>query len=762
MSNFDPITFSAVNKLKAPVGSLMMVPEGFTSNKFLDTGANFNAVDYPDLAEVFPTSTSADITVTEVQVPYNPSSLEALAIKLGPVVHVCALDSNPNAYYIIFGSGKVYVSNNEETPVFYKQITTPTGAQAVITVSTAINWGNFSPIVNNRIYVGGVAGGSTHPTSGVAAETYYIDLANDFATVAVNLPKHASGAYAFGWKSQHTCWRAGQYITLGNPINTGGTAQAQLSVCTSSDGVNFSVVSTYATIGASSVTGFAVSPSAAVVVTNATTVHRSVDLLTWTTSTANSAINTVAFNPTNNLFIGAGVAVGSVLFSSIDGSSWTARTQGAVACTTPIVKLLVNGADTIAVAGTSANALQTQHSTNGTTWTRKDTIIGLNNKNWSGSLFCTNMSAAANNFLVSVGTFQNNDLSHYQTQKLLVTSYNLGMDPNSIKYINTSNVTCNSLTAPVFLADGLTGCVIENAQSFPIYVNSISGYATSDGGVNWSPFVYKLDGLSPADKKLATVFSTKLVANDNKFYLGISTSVSSSSCQFLKSSNGLNWALSQVSSMSTVPTSGSLTGFKNILYIFANNLLMSVNEGNTWTTVPGVSYNPNTQVLLSSKQGLSIIDIANTTYMSDDGINWRQYPYMISGATQSTSAASNDERAITLNNNSSTLLYEVKPNEITCKTINTPTNKNLILQLVQNCIVLHNTAGMALVSSDNGVSWSTVKLLNNNKFSAISSSNSWCVSGAVLYKLGVNTSMKKVPRVISTVPGSKWVIRSKK
>jgi len=189
---------------------------------------------------------------------------------------------------------------------------------------------------------------------------------------------------------------------------------------------------------------------------------------------------------------------------------------------------------------------------------------------------------------------------------------------------------------------------------------------------------------------------------------------------------------------------------------------MSVNEGNTWTTVPGVSYNPNTQVLLSSKQGLSIIDIANTTYMSDDGINWRQYPYMISGATQSTSAASNDERAITLNNNSSTLLYEVKPNEITCKTINTPTNKNLILQLVQNCIVLHNTAGMALVSSDNGVSWSTVKLLNNNKFSAISSSNSWCVSGAVLYKLGVNTSMKKVPRVISTVPGSKWVIRSKK
>ncbi len=755
--SFDPITFSAVNKLKASVGSLMLVPEGFTSDKFLDTGVNFNESEYPDLAAALPNSNSTDITVSAYQVPYNPSSLEAIVVKLGAVVHVCAVDSDPNTHYIIFGSGKVYISTNGETPVFYKQIITPAGISANIETSSIVNWGNFSNVVNNRIYVGGVAGGATYPVNSTyTTETYYIDLLNDFATVAVNFPRAT-----FGWKASHTAWRAGQYITLGNPISNGTGNSAQLSICTSADGVNFSVVSTSTTLAASGVTAFAVSPTTAVFVNGSTTVNRSVDLLTWASSTTTVAVNNVVYNSTNGLFVASSGTAGAALFTSADSVAWTARAQGATACSTPIIKLLVSGADTIAVAGVATNMLQTQYSTNGTTWTRRDVQVGLyNTRHHNGSLFCTNLSNVSNNFLVSVGTYANNNQQHYQCQKLPINSYNSVLDASTIKYINYSNVTCPNLTLPVFLADGLTGCVIEYSSTIPMYVNSISGYNTSDGGQTWTPFVYKFDEILPADKKIVGLHSVKLVANDNKFFISFNTNYNTLQFQLLKSSDGINWSMSQASTFTSAPLHSSLMGFKNYLYVYALNLMVSADEGNTWQTVSNVGTYSASMQMYSTKTVAGIVDIANTSYLTTDGVNWKAVYYNITGSSQGQLATSND-RAVAMNVNSTTVMQEMKPLDIISTPISVPNNKNLVLQLADKNIVLHNTSGSALVSGDNGVSWSTVNLLNN-KFTLISTLNSWCTIGATLYKLGVDSSQKKVPKVNSTVPGAKWVIRAKK
>lgn len=49
MATFDPITYTAVTKLKDPVGALRLVPENFTSTDYVEVGKTFDTALYPDL-----------------------------------------------------------------------------------------------------------------------------------------------------------------------------------------------------------------------------------------------------------------------------------------------------------------------------------------------------------------------------------------------------------------------------------------------------------------------------------------------------------------------------------------------------------------------------------------------------------------------------------------------------------------------------------------------------------------------------------------
>ena len=73
---FDAITFSGLNGLKAPVGSILQVPNNFSSENYLDSGSTFYAENYPDLANVVDKNKSLNLDKFK-QVELIPSQLQS-------------------------------------------------------------------------------------------------------------------------------------------------------------------------------------------------------------------------------------------------------------------------------------------------------------------------------------------------------------------------------------------------------------------------------------------------------------------------------------------------------------------------------------------------------------------------------------------------------------------------------------------------------------------------------------------------------------
>jgi hypothetical protein len=73
---FDAITFSGLNGLKAPVGSILQVPNNFSSDTYLDSGSTFYAENYPDLANVVDKNKSLNLDKFK-QVALIPSQLQS-------------------------------------------------------------------------------------------------------------------------------------------------------------------------------------------------------------------------------------------------------------------------------------------------------------------------------------------------------------------------------------------------------------------------------------------------------------------------------------------------------------------------------------------------------------------------------------------------------------------------------------------------------------------------------------------------------------
>ncbi|CAB4129442.1 hypothetical protein UFOVP116_9 [uncultured Caudovirales phage] len=733
MSNFDPITFSAVSKLKPEVGTMQLVPEGFISSKYLDSGAVFSPVDYPDLAAAFPNSYPSDVVATTYSLPYNPSSYGAIAQTLGTVVGVYSMDGTPDTHYIIFSTGKVYKSVAGSAPVFHKQITTPLGANAILQPNYV------NPLaVNNRIYCGGSGAATAYNIW--YPETYFIDLTQDFATVAVTVPRTT-----FSWRCVYTRYRAatGTYIALGFP-NASGTTMA---VCTSTDGITFTQVATGIAVNASILAGFTGSPTTWVLSTSSTGVFTSTDGLVWTTRTTTAAFNSLAYSTGNSLFVASVAAVGGALQTSPDGITWTSRPQTTPVCTTSISKVMTNGSDIIAVAQNG----QTQYSSTGTAFVGKNIPTIL----YGGGLFFTSYSASSDNYLVYVGTILNTTNCHYQTQKMTVANYNVATNPTNTGLITKTNTTCLALEPPVFLANGLTGCSVEYTQSISS-MYSISGYVTTDGGVNWSPMAINLDKLGYF---YGAAMRASIIASDSKFYVIFNTGTgNSTSVQMASSADGINWSFSAVYT-NTNQLQG-LVAFKNKLYLLTSGgLFVSADDGNTWSTVSGVSWSSG-QVLYKTNSVIGLVNLTQYTFNSIDGVNWRTIWSLsqMSGVTQGYVTCGTD-RMVVQNATNYTQMYELKGEEVAHTTYAIPAHR-AEYQVVGNSMLLY-TGGYALVSN-NFLNWKTVKIGNGIKLTGYSNNNDWAVINDNFVKLSFDASSRQVPMVASTVNGAKWVVRAKK
>lgn len=313
---FDPIVYNEVKKLTTPIGSLALVPNGFKSPEYIDSGSYVDPEEYPRLANVL--SESTDVTA------FQPSPLPQVSSENMRLVTTSNSSASQYSFY----------SKAEQVTYVYDQ-------QSMYKL---YNTGAFEYM------------GSCSRLYGPIAK-----LGSKFYAFANKLSNHYK-QYQESTDGLTWTWSSNVPGVSDDSTARVSIVEGRVFMCVSNtlvywttDGENWNQFT--APSAGAGLWSFAKSDSAFVgVCGNASTYIRSTDGITWTTHTPPAQCTTIVAK--SDLFVMASGSSTTAYYTSPDGITWTSRALPAAA-----IQSWTGGPDRLYVVA-SSSLLST---TNGTT-----------------------------------------------------------------------------------------------------------------------------------------------------------------------------------------------------------------------------------------------------------------------------------------------------------------------------------------------------------------------------------------------------------
>lgn len=303
----DPVTLSAVNRLRPPVGSLVRV-SAIADASMLATGDTFNAADYPALAAAIPSSFQADF-FDEIAIPSDFDAVSRSSRdEMGYLA--CIYPTGTEAYFI-FISSLYYTVNNPAPDGF--AITLYRSKAGRSDLSQGIEFVRRVPLPDFQAAAIPTLIGSNLYLSGYGQVINRRYDLNDLTFQTVK----ALGNTSF--QGARFCEGAGKILAV--PFSGGGTQTS------SDDGTTFSTLTT----GLSgNVQCFAYGAGLFVAISSSTTgtnMGRSTDGVTWTNQLVGAiGHNVVIWNPGASRFVVTPSNTGAY-YTSTDGITFSASTS---------------------------------------------------------------------------------------------------------------------------------------------------------------------------------------------------------------------------------------------------------------------------------------------------------------------------------------------------------------------------------------------------------------------------------------------------
>lgn len=726
MSNFDPITYSAVNKLKPELGTMQLVPDGFVSDKYISAGSEYNSADFPLMSAAYP---AGSVTVTASSIA-APISIANATTTLGTAIG-CYNTGIADEYYVIFTSGDIYKIVGSAAPVFYKQLLDPADVLATINLQF------LSDSLNDRVYVS------------TSTQTYYIDIMADFATVAVVFP----GTFAPAHNSTQTNrpgvnmqFFGGKYFTIGKLT----TAATVLTIVTSDDGVNFVAGTSLPLAMGTAVSMFLTGNTTVLLATLGTTAYSSVDLITWTVQNFIGVAPTIAgYAKNTNTWVANYSGVTGV---STDNLGWTAKTPNfltasrfistadavLVVYTTSGTTHEINNTTTWAVSKIPTDAFSTN---GGFTW-----LVSNNASSVSVKMHCTQMPHSSSASGAVIHKMYDFVLGQTSTTKIYEKSYTR---PN----LNTA-----SYNQPVFLAGGLVGIMFDTT-AFTISVLELRGVRTTDGGATWVPFTIAIPPSVFVSRFVqATTDGTKFIVHslNNWQTYGISTTAGMHNLTTSTDGVAWTWSTNTVFSANVGLDSLLMPGDGGAMILLQNNgnMIYSIDSGNNWITASGIN---GTHKIVSGSQSYVITPASASSKWVNN--KWETFSFPANAAYSSSMfRVGLTKLAILVNSTTTMLIYSSVDNVWVKIAAPIAFTADMVCGFYDDIFLIYNSGN--LYYTTNCVNWSVKK---NTAFVTL---NKRFISGSTLISTLVNTStdpnIRLFPPITSPIAGAKWVIRAKK
>lgn len=796
MTTFDPITYSAVNNLKAittgssaPIGSLVLVPENFSDPDYVETGQSIDALIYPELAATL----TNRVNPTDVAVTQTIPPIQAIEgndyVTTGYINYSCVYNGD---LFIFFSNGYVYrtTGGNVNSITFFRIIPLPPPDPAAFTHSEF----NYVTVANNYLYISF----STTNTDGKFRMSMADFVNGGTSWTTISIPTWANNAIMFYYGD-------GVYIAAKNNNTSAGY------IARSTDGINFTLINANYT-STNTINGVLYNGTAWVLYGGlaATIAVTSTDGgLTWTARTlgGNSTFQAGVWAPTINLFVLWQATSTTVVYTSPDGATWTSVTglpTGYVSSATACMTVTPNG--TIIGYGSKRNqdwnglTSYVIKSTDGVNFTN----IGGNApfvNNYGGASFASHV-AVLNNTFVYFGTA----LYSRQNSSSWNTVYsNTQSDPIQWCYCsstdgfttftsfdtitNTSLATC--VRAPLFLTSNLGIALAANSTGSNIEYMGIKFYGiiTTDGGTSWSPLT--ITAAAPMRLRTFTIAAGKFVIIGYWFF----NQYTNGGMIYGTSTDGVSWTWQRSSGTLTLPKSVMVDPYDGVYYSSLNqsntSTAFSPNRSTTGATYPSMAATLDFQLTTASGNCLgytkvgygNVYIIANGSnpqarvYNSATGfVNIISLPSTFSIGTQGTftytqlTFAANQYKVVMMINGIP-YVYISYDNGGTWETYSTPftTSSSAEILLTNDLIIVTNPGlyGSKIYSSETGEDWTTLNLSGITY--GVSAST---YDGSKIFYAGPMTAnsafirttkpaTKFIPYVESTIAGSKWVVKAK-
>lgn len=767
MATFDPITYSAVNNLKEPVGSMLLVPENFTNPNYVNTGEHFNPVTYPELV-ASSVSVVDPVDVTSQTLPQLPNTASSSYLVTGAIWGVTQYLGD---LYVFFEKGQVFrTTGGDLSSINYFRLlpTPPNGSYTVNTGSHRISFAN--DIVYMSFFISGT-------------NKYLISMADlvsgSNVLTTVNAPFY----------NVYNKFVYGGGTTVAYVANTGAS---QNNVGQSTDGINFTTrVGAYTT--SYTVTGAAYGAGIFVIVTSGTSTNNvatSPDGITWTARSVGTVGHQgVIWVPALNLFVAIANSATGSYYTSPDGITWTARTIGTSPSPTNIPTLVAaSSSGTIVsisqrnvISNTALNNSQNmQVSTDGITWV---------NRGSSGPAQFNYNGAPINGWIAALGN----------------TLVYLGMI-NTQTTVSTPAVFCYCTSTDGFAtisAWSSLGAISNDASvRAPAFVNANVGIAfettvtstdieymgvkfnilrTTNGGATWTattvsaaaPIRIKAVAASGGKFRIVGIYYSSNYTTLGGTIVGEST-------------DGITWTWVNTSSVFrekyTIDTYDGTYYACNDQINTGTNLNLNIStDGVNWFTVGQISVSSGAALGYGRAGYRSGYLVGNgspssaVVYRSDIGTSYTMtLPSAFNFGTQGT--ATTIDLKLTANANKTVALVTGNANVFvsmdrgaswaTYALPFTPT-VNMSIALTDDWILITSTDSNGVWYSLNNSDWSFGTVASATYGIQASTSN-----GSKIYYGGIttaaddkiwttNAATSYIPKVMSNVNGAKWVVKAK-
>ena len=728
MSNFDPITYSAVNKLKPEIGTMILVPDGFISDKYISAGSEYNSADFPLMSAAYPAG-SVNVVSSSATVP---TSVANTSTPLGTAIG-CYNTGVADEYYVIFSNGDIYKIAGTSAPVFYKQLLDPADALAAINVQF------LSDSLNDRVYVT------------TSTQTYYIDIMADFATVAVTFPGTFAPLHNTTLTNRpgiNMQFLGGKYFTVGKLT----PAATSLTVVTSTDGVTFIAEGTIPNLG-TNLSQLLTGNTTVLFTTSNSTSYSSTNLTTWTLRdfSGPAGVTIAGYVKNTNTWI---ANYSSVTGFSTDNIGWTAKTPNFVGAT----RFISTNDAVLAVYNSGSTVFEIN---NATTWAvGKIPTEPFNSANGGFTWLVSNNASSVSSKLHCL------QLPHTGTAAGAVVHkmYDLVLGQTSItnnyeKCYTRANINTTSYNQPVFLNDGLVG-VMFDTTAFVTGLSALRGVRTADGGATWTPFTINVPPAIFISRFVQCVTDgTKFIVHSINNWQQFGISSNSGAHNLAMSTDGSSWT------WSTNTTYQSSLGWDSVLLPAAagsmvlhnsngSSSMYTANSGDSWTA--STSFNCVHRI---SDGAHAYLINPTTSSVKWTGTSWEVFSFPANASYSSTGVRVGATKFAVLINSTTTMFVYSRTDNIWTK-ITSPVAfaADSICSFHGDTFLIYNSGN--LYYTTNCVNWSVKK---NTAFTTL---NKKFISGTSLLTNVVSAStdpnIRLFPPIVSSVVGAKWAIRAKK